>query len=222
MIDHYDWAGGREAMVRFGPDTGPVVMMVLPVLEEANRMRTFAVTMLRMLAERGVASALPDLPGQGESCTRLEGVTLNDWQEAVSCCVRHCEPAPVHLAAIRSGVLLTHRASAASRWFLAPQEGARLTRELERTRIAAGGTPGGDPVEIAGNLLSRDLLTALGSAVPDATAPQRRVRLDSDNAPANRHVPGAPLWRASEPGADNVLAAVLADDLAEWIGRCAA
>ena len=207
-------------MVRFGPDTGPIVMMVLPVLEEANRTRTFAVTLLRMLAERGVAGALPDLPGQGESCTRLEDITLDDWQGAVSCCARQCGPAPIHLAAIRSGALLTHRAPAASRWFLAPQEGARLTRELERTRIAAGATSDGDPVEIAGNLLSRDLLGALSSAVPDATAPQRRVRLDSDTAPADRHVAGAPLWRASEPGTDHALAAMLADDLAEWIGRC--
>src|SRR3546814_8095624 len=67
MIGRYDWAGGTEAMLRFGPDTGPVVVLALPLFEEANRTRAFAVTMLRALAERGVASVLPDLPGQGRS-----------------------------------------------------------------------------------------------------------------------------------------------------------
>ncbi|RYD50253.1 MAG: hypothetical protein EOP60_12200, partial [Sphingomonadales bacterium] len=60
MIDHYDWAGGREAMLRFGPATGPVVIAALPLFEEANRTRTFVVTLLRALAERGIAGALPD------------------------------------------------------------------------------------------------------------------------------------------------------------------
>ncbi len=54
-------------MLRFGPDTGPVVVVALPLFEEANRTRAFAVTILRALAERGIAGALPDLPGQGES-----------------------------------------------------------------------------------------------------------------------------------------------------------
>ena len=64
-IDHYDWSGGREALLRFGPDTGPVVILALPLFEEANRTRTFAVGLLRRLAERGIAGLLPDVPGQG-------------------------------------------------------------------------------------------------------------------------------------------------------------
>src|ERR1700741_3511005 len=67
VIDHYDWAGGREAMLRFGPDTGPVVIAVIPLFEEANRTRAFIVTILRALAGLGIASAVPDLPGTGES-----------------------------------------------------------------------------------------------------------------------------------------------------------
>src|SRR3546814_21095544 len=71
MIGRYDWAGGTEAMLRFGPDTGPVVVLALTLFEEANRTRAFAVPMLRALAERGVASVLPALPGQGESAGPL-------------------------------------------------------------------------------------------------------------------------------------------------------
>jgi thioredoxin reductase len=40
MIDRYDWAGGSEAMLRFGPATGPIVVLALPLFEEANRTRT--------------------------------------------------------------------------------------------------------------------------------------------------------------------------------------
>ena len=35
-FDRYEWAGGREAMLRFGPDAGPLVVAVLPLFEEAN------------------------------------------------------------------------------------------------------------------------------------------------------------------------------------------
>src|SRR3546814_14813430 len=66
MIGRYDWAGGTEAMLRFGPDTGPVVVLALPLFGEDNRTRAFAVTMLRALAERGVGSWLTALPGRGE------------------------------------------------------------------------------------------------------------------------------------------------------------
>ena len=42
-------------MLRFGPDTGPVVVVALPLFEEANRTRAFAVSILRALAARGIA-----------------------------------------------------------------------------------------------------------------------------------------------------------------------
>ena len=51
-IDSYAWSGGREAMLRWGPDGGPVVIAALPLLEEANRTRAFVVTILRALAKR--------------------------------------------------------------------------------------------------------------------------------------------------------------------------
>ena len=79
MIDHYDWPGGREAMLRFGPATGPVVIAVMPLFEEANRTRAFMVAMLRALADRGIAGILPDLPGTGESRTEAKDITLSDW-----------------------------------------------------------------------------------------------------------------------------------------------
>src|SRR3546814_16458509 len=82
MIGRYDWAGGTEAMLRFGPDTGPVVVLALPLFEEANRTRAFAVTMLRALAARGVARVLPDLPGPGERLVPLHDMPILRMQEA--------------------------------------------------------------------------------------------------------------------------------------------
>ena len=65
MIDYYDWPGGREAMVRFGPAQGPVVLVALPFWEEANRTRSVAVAMLRRLADHGIGGALPHWAGTG-------------------------------------------------------------------------------------------------------------------------------------------------------------
>jgi hypothetical protein len=231
MIDHYDWAGGREAMIRFGPATGPVVVAVLPLFEEANRTRTFATGLLRRLAERGIAGVLPDLPGQGESLVPTEYAMLAGWRTALaSAAITAAGGRPVHILSFRGGALLDHDVKAASRWQLAPAKGEALVRELFRTSAAAG-TPveldlsnyndDGGAVTIAGNALSRTLLRDLNAADCVREGVVRVVRLDTDPAVADRKVAGAPLWRQSEPGDDPALAALLADDIAEWIARCA-
>lgn len=206
MIDWYDWPGGREAMIRLGPDHGPVVVVVLPLFEEANRTRTFAVTMMRALAVRGVASALPDLPGTGDSLVATEAATLADWQSALSAAAASVGARAS--VAIRSGALLD--GAIANRWHLAPQNGAALVRELDRLRAADG--------RIAGNRVDPGVIDALSLAAPAAA---RTVRLESDPGPADRTVPGAPLWRRAEPGNDPVLAEALADDIADWVRQCA-
>ncbi len=231
MIDHYDWAGGSEAIIRFGPTDGPVVVAVLPLFEEANRTRTFATRILRLLAARGIAGALPDLPGQGESLVATEHAMLAGWRTAlVSAAISAAGERPVHILSIRGGALLDHGVKAASRWQLAPAKGEALVRELFRTSAAAGQpididlnnyNDEGGLVTIAGNRLSRPLLRDLNAAdcVRDGTV--RVVRLDTDPAVADRKVEGAPLWRQSEPEDHPALAALLADDIADWIARCA-
>lgn len=244
MIDHYDWAGGREAMLRFGPDTGPIVVAALPLFEEANRTRAFMVTMLRALAERGIASALPDLPGQGESLVPLHALSILKMQDAYASAVEvfDREGRRTYAASIRSGALLDALGLLFGRWHFAPVEGPQLLRELTRIKQAEiGSSPKlGDywyldsslpedaedpPVEIAGSLLSIDLLTDLTVKTPfsKSDAPEishRTVRLDSDPKPADLKVPGAPLWRRAEPDNDPSLAALLADDIAAWVRAC--
>ncbi len=230
-------------MLRFGPATGPVVVVALPLFEEANRTRAFAVTILRALAERGIAGALPDLPGQGESLTPLESTTVLQMQDAFGCAVdtfdregRQC-----YAVGIRSGALLDALGLMYGRWHLAPMDGAQLLRELTRVKQAElghghrlrdgwwfedayGGA--GESASIAGNAISHDLLTELTVKTPfskedSGDIPLRIVRMESDPKPADHKVPGTPLWRRAEPDNDLALAALLADDIAQWIATCA-
>ena len=229
IIDAYDWPGGREAMIRFGPATGPVVALALPPFEEANRTRTFAVRLLRSLAIHGIGSILPDLPGTGESLVPLEEVSLADWRAAFVAAAAGAD----HGVAIRAGALIDCDAPLKGRWRLAPLDGANLVRELVRVRQATAREAGeafdpesivvdGPPIEIAGNALSRALLRELSAAAPTAAGRIRIVRLESDARDADLKLAGAALWRRAEPGDDPQLAAALADDIAEWIRPCAA
>jgi hypothetical protein len=233
LIDHYDWAGGREAMLRFGPDSGPVVIAAMPLFEEANRTRAFIVTILRALAGHGISGALPDLPGAGESLIETEYASLNNWNTAFSSAVERLNPQsrPIHALAVRGGALVDRIAPVASRWHFSPVAGESLVRDMLRARLAAARESGdaidgdvalpGPPIELVGNRVSRALLAELGHATPSDGAPHRIVRLETDTQPADRHVAGAPLWRRSEPGNDPALARLLADDIAAWIANCA-
>ncbi|QNA84092.1 hypothetical protein G4G27_08900 [Sphingomonas sp. So64.6b] len=240
MIDHYDWPGGREAMLRFGPATGPVVIAAMPLFEEANRTRAFMVAILRGLAEHGIASALPDLPGTGESLRPTEQSSIRELRQAFEFVSEtfSSQGRSVHGLGVRSGCLLDTLALLDSRWHLTPMDGADLLRDLSRIKQASQREGGehfdpldsvGDkhdlPIEIAGNFISRQLLGELSgvSAFSSETnATLRTVRLDSDPKQADLKVTGTPLWRRAEPGNDPALAMMLADDIATWVKSCAA
>ena len=224
-LDHYDWHGGREAMLRFGPaEAGLVVIAALPLFEEANRTRTLMVAILRALADRGVASVLPDVPGQGESLVPTHRTDLAMMRDAHVAIRRTIPHERVHAVAIRSGALLDATTPLAGRWHFAPQTGAALQRELGRLRHVAAGAPGEDaeaPIEIAGNLVSPRLLAGLADAAPISVHPIRTARMADDPASADVRVTGRTPWRTAEPECDPVMAGSLADDIADWIATCA-
>lgn len=209
-IDHYDWAGGREMMLCFGPESGPRVMAALPLFEEGNRTRAALVDVLRQLAARGIGAALADLPGTGESPIETKDATLQTWRDAFAAACRHVRD-PVHICAWRSGALVDGDADAASRWYLSPQTGEGLVRELTRVRALAGSA------DVAGNIVSDEMFAALASAQPMTSGPLRVVRLDSDTKAADRKLAGRALWRGSEPSTDAALQGLVADDLFAWI-----
>ena len=217
-FDTYDWTGGREAMLRFGPDTGPSVIAALPLFEEANRTRQFACTILRALVGHGIASVLPDFPGTGESEVATVEARLSDQRRAYTDLSQHLGTRSYALS-IRSGALLDVDADVAGRWHLAPQTGGNLVRDLERTR-ATGKSARAPEGEYAGNHVSLDMLDELRGATPRDDGRYRVVRLDTDPRPSDATYAGAPLWRRSEPDNDVVLAQHLADDISYWIASC--
>lgn len=233
-IDSYAWQGGCESLLRFGPDGGPVVVAALPLFEEANRTRAFVVTILRALAERGIAGVLPDLPGTGDSLIATADARLATMRRAHDELVEQLgRSGRVHALGVRSGALIDDAATVATRWHLAPQSGGDVLRDLSRLaragstadrNAATNDRPFGDaPVTVAGNALSAAMLADLAIAVPFAPAggvPLRVVRLDSDPRPADHKLPGTPLWRRTEPGNDLSLAQTLAGDIGDWIAAC--
>ena len=215
-IVHYDWPGGREAMLRFGPDHGPTVIAALPLFEEANRTRGAIVDVLRRLASKGIGSALPDLPGIGESLVATSAATLFGWRAAFAAAAATLRR-PVHVLAWRGGALVDTEAAVASRWYLTPVTGAGTMRELRRAQAASA-----DKELFVGNALSAGLIAELEHACLPASEHKRILRLETDPRPADAKIPGRPLWRAAEPTTDDALQAVIADDVAAWIDRCAA
>lgn len=203
MLQSYTWAGGQEFCIRFGPDTGPLAIAALPLFEEANRTRAFTVTILRALANRGIASLLPDFPGTGESLVTTGDTTVSMMREAYRA-LADDHPGAFGIA-LRSGALLDMTATLAGRWHLAPQTGAGLLRDLNRIRAMSAASDG-----YAGNILSDAMLADLAEAMPASNAHV-----------AQPEIAGAPLWRRAEPDNDVVLAQRLADDIADWIASCA-
>lgn len=213
-IEHYSCVTGPEAILRFGPSDGLCVVAIPPPFEEGNRTRAAMVDVLRRLAARGYGGALPDLPGTGESLIPVAQVTISMWRDAFAAACSKL-PGPVHVVSWRAGALIDASATVASRWFLSPQSGGGLRRELDRLRQAGGGS------DHAGNILSDTMLHELGELEPITAGPLRIVRTESDPAAADRKLPGRPLWRAAEPSTDPELQSLIADDIATWITACA-
>lgn len=229
MIDYYDWPGGREAMLRFGPADGPVVLVAMPFWEEANRTRSLVVAMLRRLADQGIGGALPDWPGTGESLIDTEQATLFQWREAHEAAANAMGDRRCYGVSIRGGTLVDLFGLLFGRWHLAPMTGEAVLRDVIRLRAAAGlrgdeyGLFGAEsPVRIAGNRVSPYFLAGLAGAEPydQPGVPRRVVRLGHDRGPADRSIDAVPPWRRAEPLENPELATLLADDIAEWIASC--
>ncbi len=231
MNGHYAWAGGTEAWFRHGKAGQKLVIAALPPFEEANRTRALMMRVLMQLTVHGISVALPDLPGAGESLIATEDARLSHWREAYAAAVAEArrDHPEIHSVAIRAGALIDVEAEVASCWRLTPQDGASLHRELGRVAKAAAledretieWPSASAVVEIAGNRISNDLLAELLTDYPLPSAPVRVIRLTGDAAPADRYIDGVSLWRRAEPDQDLDLADALADDIADWITRCA-
>ncbi len=223
MIQSYAWRDAREAMLSFGPEGAPRVLILPPLFEEANRTRHFLVEIMRGLASAGIASILPDLPGTNDSPVATMDARWAGWQEAVAAL-----PAPIATVAVRGGALLDGFAATSHHWRLVPETGARLLRDMVRaTAMTAGvkaseleATARAQPTALAGNLIHPELFVALENAVPHDQGTIRTVRLEDDAAAADALLAGTPLWRRAEPDHDPALANAVVTDIAEWMRSC--
>lgn len=211
----YPAACGTEWMLVHGRSP-PRVLILGPLLNEMNQMRALLVDLARRLAARGVASALPDLPGTGESLVPLRDVRWTDWQQSAAAAADALsaeQGSLPHIISLRGGSLLDNACPAASYWRFAAVSGAALLRPLERVqRLAGDGQRASDFVELGGFAMNTELVAGLRSAKPaDIAEPLRSLAYDR---------PGLPLWRRAEPGADPELAEQLASDIVSWVALC--
>ncbi len=185
-------------------------------------MRQIIVSAMRQLDARGIGSILPDLPGVGESPLSLAEIGMDDWRSALAACAEGIVGFKL-TAAFRGGALLDCAAKAAAAWRCAPEDGARLVRDLMRTKLTGQNeAQGGGTLVLAGNEMQQSLIDALKGASPAPLQPLRTVRLKTDAADADAKIAGTPVWRRSEPGDDDMLLAAIVEDLSHWATQCAA
>lgn len=218
----YEASGAAEFMMSFGSGDGPQLLIVPPLLEELNRTRKLLSDLMRLLAERGIASHLPDLPGTGESTRPLEAVAWRDWRDAVAAAAVACRATA--LFSLRGGTLLDDAAQVARMMRFSPVEGKRLLRDLVRSRSVTDSEFDAEAQQrvferttwLGGYPLTAGLAAALRAAAPADTGAVT-LRLEGDAAPADAHVAGTPLWRRAEPSGSPELAASLANEIVALI-----
>lgn len=210
---HYGTRLGSEHFLSFYPEYDRQIIIVEALLEERNFLRRTVVQIAQLLGARGIGSAVPDLPGCGESLVAVGDITLSLWREAIadfSTMMRERHGPPVHIVSFRGGALIDDAANAASWWRYAPATGGELLRPFRRAQRVRGR----QEEDITGYGFASAMLAALDEAVPiTPSGPLREVLADEASVP---------LWYRAEPSRDNVLSERLVDDISHWIAECGA
>lgn len=219
----YEFGGHEEYCLSFG-DAGATrkLLIVPPLFDEMNRVRRMLVEAMRALAERGLRTYLPDLPGCNESLADISGQTIPAWQNAIQAASRQF--GTTHIASLRGGTLIDH-AAGLPLWRLAPVKASSLLKTMLRTRIAADKESGlsttidglmsqalSGPLALSGYHLGSAMLESLDDATP-AAVPNVYEAVLTD-------VCGSALWLRAEPQDDPVMSAALAAELDRWSALC--
>ncbi len=199
----------------------PTRVLVCPAwFDEANKLRRFAVEVMRRLDRAGIDALLPDLPGCNESLAPLQDQTLAGWRSHMAEAAEALRA--THVLTLRAGALVAP--AGLPGWHYAAQSGPKLLRGLLRARVIASRESGitenseglmeigrAEGLVLGGWALGPALIRALESAEP-ALAPGQ-----SDIAQSALGGPG--LWLRAEPDEDasqaDRLAALIAQNLAE-------
>jgi hypothetical protein len=214
--------GGESPEMALACDRGrPWRLLVVPALfDEGNRLRRFAVEVMRRLDGAGIDTFLPDLPGTNESLAALEDQTPGHWRAAMLAAKRHFDAS--HVLALRGGALVAP--DALHSWHLAPVKGAGLLRQMLRARILAAREMGRE--ESQQGLIDLGLAEGLELAGYRLGA-QFLAEMQTLEPPQSEHVTlieagtlgGSPLWLRAEPDEDagqaDALAAIIATSIRE-------
>lgn len=219
----------EEFCLLAGKDCEVQLLLIPPLFDEMNRMRQVLVDIMRRLAELGIGSVLPDLPGTNESVLPRDHASLSLWQESLQSCQKSLGNIN-YIASFRGGCLIDGFASELPHWRLSPVDGHRLLRAMMRTRIASDKEAGktstmsdltqqaaSETLNLAGNDVNPDMFSALQAAQPVDLANVRLVRLKTDPKPAESQIAGSALWLRAEPESDSELAEAISKDIREWI-----
>lgn len=207
-----------ELLVSFDAQR-PRRLLVIPALfDEANSMRRLTISVMRLLDEAGIDSALPDLPGCNESLAPLREQTLAGWRAGIAAAARQWRA--THVLAIRAGALLAPEDLPG--WRYSPLSGAKLLAGLVRARIITAREAGrGETREhlmdqarrggimLGGWRLGAELIRELEHAQPRRSPHQCDITQD--------RIGGAGLWLRAEPGESSEQASALASVIAASI-----
>ena len=210
-----------EAALLFDGGREKRLMVLPPLFEEANKLRHLIVEVMRRLDATGIDSVLPDLPGCNESLAILAEQTLDGWREAAAAAARHFRATAV--LTIRGGALL--RPEGLPGWDYAPQDGAKILRNMVRARVIASKEAGdaetregiealgrSEGIALAGWQLGAPMFTALEQA---EVAPREGgvALLDQET------VGGRPLWLRADPDHDAAQADAIAATIADTMNQ---
>jgi hypothetical protein len=224
----YVFAGAEEYCLIAGEaNASRRILIVPPLFDEMNRMRRVLVSVMRQLADLGVCSILPDLPGCNESLANLVDQDLDKWRGAVAAAAQQLDA--THIASIRGGALIDNLPAELPHWRLCPVKGDSLLKTMLRTRIAGDKEMGivsnmeslieqgcREPIELAGNLLCPDMLSSMQYAQAEPLT-QLTVAALGDGAD---DVSGSALWLRAEPQDDPSMAASITKQLYHWSASC--
>ncbi len=229
----YIFAGAEEyCLIAGDANASRRILIVPPLFDEMNRMRRVLVSVMRELADLGVCSILPDLPGCNESLALLVDQDLDKWRGAVAAAAEQL--GATHIASIRGGALIDNSLidnipAGLPIWRLAPVKGGSLLKAMLRTRIAGDKETGissnmeslieqgcREPIELAGNMIGPDMLSSMQYA---EAGPVAKLTVAALGEGADE-VSGSALWLRAEPQDDPAMAASIAKQLYQWSASC--
>ncbi|MDE2596707.1 MAG: hypothetical protein KGL44_07515 [Sphingomonadales bacterium] len=206
--------GGTTAEQVFACDRGRAFrLLIVPALfDEANKLRRFAVEVLRRLDGAGIDAFLPDLPGCNESLQALDDQTPAHWRAAMQVAASHVRA--THVLGLRGGALVMP--AGLPGWRYAPVNGASVLRQMLRARIVAAREAGRDEtvdglldtglaegLDLAGYRLSGAFLREFQSLQPAVAVAVSDIEQDMLGG-------GGGLWLRAEPDFDKAQADALA------------